>query len=1386
MIHATRYLTRSIALVLTTLALLAVVPESLSAQTGEKDIELPTAQRSNAEGTRFVIGFMKNEESTSICALLSWGNPRQRIVVASRYATTIYVTLPNGTRIVRNIEPFQVEAIFLNSEIYECTEELCDNTVEVLADDPVNVYAFSSKGFTSDGYLALPVRSWGTEYVTANYYLDFYPRDVTDPDDCSMEPRGGEFAIIAAEDNTRVTVIPTVATREGYPANVPVDRVLNRGEMWMLEDGGTVKGGTDITGSQISADKPVGVLSGHVRAGIPYTPGRFDQVFSQTPNTKDHLIEMVPPVKDLGSRHIVVPFGGRRGGDIVRIVAAHDGGTSATVSTATGRLTYNLGGKGSYQELLVTSVTVIETTQDVLVAHYSQSDGVDPDSEFDPYMIVVSPEEQFSKSAVFQTMGNISNGSQQFDRHYVTIVAEKANSATLRLNGRPITSLAPTAGTVPTLENDYVWFTIQIRDDALYVLEGQAEFGGYVYGIGHFDSYGWPVGTGDTPVDIDTIPPALSAEPECGTLYWTITATDSLSGTDSTSQDKGLVFLQLDTDNSENVRVVSTTPQLPTNQPVKLAEMRITLIDRSKPGRATVVAVDAGGREIGVPNINTIELELSVDPPTFSRDSILITGARTNTTIGELLEILNENGPGTELQVDSVRLLRGVEFRMDGFGSFGVIDQSVDGTDDPVVIGFTFYATETAIHRDTLVVWIDCLPYYIPLTAVMKVPSIATDDLDFGTRRPDADSCLQMTVTNDGEETLVINNVQIGGMTARFSFGNGGVPDLPFSLEPGESAVVTICFDAGAIGTSNGRVTFLSNAASGDSVGTLIGRVVAPQLTILGHDFGPVQIGDTKCDSVPIVNDGTIPVEVTGVLIAEDLFVEDDSIFPATIQPGDTLWVPICFTPTEEPVITSIIGAENDEGIETTASLTGSGYVLLAEIDGYDWMTRWVGTTHDTIVHVRNMTGRAIVVDSIWLANGDESDFTLMTQIPPAITLAPNAEYPIDVRFSPLTVGERSIGIYARTNSLQQPIIENLLEGFGLQPIPADELRHDTTLLLACDERKSSILLYNRGNAPLTLKNVRVTWPGGTPDGTITLNAPNAGTIIPVGDTPIEIEIDYRPNGEAGESRVTVLWSFNEVPDEEFSRDLLFRSSVDTFRVRADAPPQIDNAQKFDLFLTLGEFTRPERTHTDLLLEISYDPKVTYFDQERFEALVAGKATPWSYTGSAEFVDETTVRLRLTSTSGLPLGLEGVTLPGIPFRGFFGESPLDTFGIRVIVDEESCVLPSSTALPYSITNICGLDHRLFLFGANPPGLKESRPNPASDKAVIDFTIPFEGNVSIEMYAPNGTQIMQLADGVVEAGDHTITFDLSGMTSGVYYYRMTYGTYVATRTLVVQK
>jgi len=59
-------------------------------------------------------------------------------------------------------------------------------------------------------------------------------------------------------------------------------------------------------------------------------------------------------------------------------------------------------------------------------------------------------------------------------------------------------------------------------------------------------------------------------------------------------------------------------------------------------------------------------------------------------------------------------------------------------------------------------------------------------------------------------------------------------------------------------------------------------------------------------------------------------------------------------------------------------------------------------------------------------------------------------------------------------------------------------------------------------------------------------------------------------------------------------------------------------------------------------------------------------------------------------------------------------------------------------------------------------------------------------VELAVYNILGEQVALLAKGIVEAGVHQVTFDGSGLASGVYVYRMTSDSQTVTRKMMIIK
>ncbi len=68
-------------------------------------------------------------------------------------------------------------------------------------------------------------------------------------------------------------------------------------------------------------------------------------------------------------------------------------------------------------------------------------------------------------------------------------------------------------------------------------------------------------------------------------------------------------------------------------------------------------------------------------------------------------------------------------------------------------------------------------------------------------------------------------------------------------------------------------------------------------------------------------------------------------------------------------------------------------------------------------------------------------------------------------------------------------------------------------------------------------------------------------------------------------------------------------------------------------------------------------------------------------------------------------------------------------------------------------------------------LHQNYPNPFNPTTVIRFEVPHTEHVLLEVFDVSGRKISTLVDETVSAGTHQVTFDASGLSSGLYLYRM---------------
>jgi hypothetical protein len=80
-------------------------------------------------------------------------------------------------------------------------------------------------------------------------------------------------------------------------------------------------------------------------------------------------------------------------------------------------------------------------------------------------------------------------------------------------------------------------------------------------------------------------------------------------------------------------------------------------------------------------------------------------------------------------------------------------------------------------------------------------------------------------------------------------------------------------------------------------------------------------------------------------------------------------------------------------------------------------------------------------------------------------------------------------------------------------------------------------------------------------------------------------------------------------------------------------------------------------------------------------------------------------------------------------------------------------------------------------------LYQSRPNPAKENATIAFDLPEDAKVTLTVYDISGRKINTVVDEALLAGEHEA--GVSGLTPGIYIYKLDAGSFSAARKMVVQ-
>jgi len=163
-------------------------------------------------------------------------------------------------------------------------------------------------------------------------------------------------------------------------------------------------------------------------------------------------------------------------------------------------------------------------------------------------------------------------------------------------------------------------------------------------------------------------------------------------------------------------------------------------------------------------------------------------------------------------------------------------------------------------------------------------------------------------------------------------------------------------------------------------------------------------------------------------------------------------------------------------------------------------------------------------------------------------------------------------------------------------------------------------------------------------------------------------------------------------------------------------------------------------------------------------------------------IDSLDIFYYLSSDSELVPIVEAYPSLESQYNGFkIPESSGDSIYFRIIDSDSKGIFLDSPG--YEIRTSVNIEEQYKLVEFT---LDQNYPNPFNPSTQIQYALPEATLVSLEVFNSVGQMVMELMNGKKSAGYHTAIFDASGLSSGVYLYKLTTPSFTETRKMILIK
>lgn len=603
-----------------------------------------------------------------------------------------------------------------------------------------------------------------------------------------------------------------------------------------------------------------------------------------------------------------------------------------------------------------------------------------------------------------------------------------------------------------------------------------------------------------------------------------------------------------------------------------------------------------------------------------------------------------------------------------------------------------------------------------------------------------------VTVNNVGTVNLKVTSIAVeNDLDQVYKLDDNVVKDIiQKGLSPSTPITIPVTFTPKSQKDYNSKVTIytLFNGVAKNASDNLLGTGIQPHINMKGIDFPMVNLDNTSkvVDKANVVSVNVVPnydkdLEIydltingankTNFAIDEANFTMPTKTNPVIVKAGDTLRVPILFTPDKAGNFTATLNSSDNAPLTEVHSvnLTGAAMKTGLITTNYDFA--------DTYIQMKNDNG---VVTLINTGSGNLAVTRDLSQSFKAANNIDNKDFYVLEYYLKSNPGVKNMNI-----PFNIPSNDTLVVKVEFMPNEERYYACDLEYMTMPEGTTNSVTALSHLTGTGMVQRVVVSIPKGyeaTP-----------GEIFGENDlanTPIEVKLvnatnEKKPLSQANINEFKVKVQFKYNPN---------KALFEVFPKLSD-PPKASDLMYSNTMLDDNSWEVEDIGFTS-----DKEMLVMDFKNKNNTPLSAGNGTLFKFK----------MKAYLSTLNIVPLGIQF--------------SPIGDAAAYTIVD----TIPGNV----KIKPTCMDSLRLIELSNSLYSLKQNMPNPVKTNTSIQYSIAFDGNVNISLYNSVGDKVADLMNEYKKAGAYELIFKPADLNipSGVYSYRIESGSFVQTKSMVV--